>query len=115
MKTKMLKLNLRVVASDLAGIKAALRALAAGDFKSNETGAPCVGTGFSYDYEFVHSDNLFSKDGKKKTIDPNAGMCERCGSGGATFDACPYASEIHGDDSPVWMCDDCRHQALQGL
>ena len=115
MKTKMLKLNLRVVAHDLAGIKAALRELASHDFKSNEMYAQPFGTGHSYDYEFVHSDDLFSKDGKRKTVDPKVGMCERCGSGGATFDPCPYASEIHGDDSPVWMCADCRRQALQDI
>lgn len=34
--------------------------------------------------------------------------CEQCGDKGATRDACPFASEIHNDETPCNCCDACR-------
>lgn len=31
-----------------------------------------------------------------------------CGKPATMFEADPYASEIHGDDTPMWQCDDCN-------
>ena len=115
MKNKRLKMNLRIVASDEAGIRAALRAIADRPLESNELCQPPLCEGFEYDYEFVHSGNLFSKDGRRKVVTPSDGLCECCGSDGATFGAHPFASEIHGDETPVWMCADCRHQSMQDV
>lgn len=40
---------------------------------------------------------------------PVAKPCRSCGGVvGVTLDADPYASEIHGDHTPVWMCSGCR-------
>lgn len=40
-----------------------------------------------------------------------AAECERCGTlDGVKFAPCPYASEIHGYDTPVWLCDLCRDE-----
>lgn len=33
--------------------------------------------------------------------------CEECGNENATFGPDPYAEDIHGDDTPVWLCEGC--------
>ena len=39
----------------------------------------------------------------------------KCGSTDVTFGSDPYASEIHDDHTPVWMCDACRHESLMDI
>lgn len=41
--------------------------------------------------------------------------CEDCGTtDNVTFEPCPYASDIHHDDTPVWLCKPCaRKRALE--
>jgi hypothetical protein len=35
--------------------------------------------------------------------------CRDCGcSEGLTFEPDPFSSEIHDDDTPVWLCPTCR-------
>jgi hypothetical protein len=68
-KPKSLKMNLRIVANDIVGIKSALRQIANGKLSSNEY-ATILGVA-EYDYDFVRSNYVFSKDGKKKVVDPN--------------------------------------------
>lgn len=41
--------------------------------------------------------------------------CERCGADDATYEANPYAAEIHGDHSPCWMCDSCRMESASDI
>lgn len=41
--------------------------------------------------------------------------CDHCGWFDTTFDDCPYAAEIHGDHTPVWMCESCRRQAADDI
>ncbi len=37
--------------------------------------------------------------------------CSRCGSReDVTFEADPFASDMYGDQTPVWMCRECRAQ-----
>lgn len=71
MKPKKLKMNLRIVADDVHGIKAALRHLS--KVKENLLSNECaeMPNGITYDYDFVRSDCVFSKDGKKKCVTPN--------------------------------------------
>jgi hypothetical protein len=38
------------------------------------------------------------------------GKCRDCGSEDATFAPDPFASEIHDDETPVWLCENCRHE-----
>ena len=44
-----------------------------------------------------------------------ATACEDCGTtDNVTFEPCPYASDIHHDDTPVWLCKSCaRKRALE--
>ena len=42
--------------------------------------------------------------------------CCSCGTAeGVTVEPDPYASELHGDETPVPMCPDCRHEALMDI
>lgn len=37
--------------------------------------------------------------------------CEQCGTtDDVSFDANPYAEEIHGNNTPVWLCRSCRRE-----
>lgn len=36
--------------------------------------------------------------------------CEDCGSLDCSFQPCPYDLELHGDDTPMWLCDRCAHE-----
>jgi hypothetical protein len=36
--------------------------------------------------------------------------CEICGDYNAIYGLDPVAWEIHGDDSPRWLCEACREQ-----
>ena len=39
-------------------------------------------------------------------------VCECClTADDVTFEPDPFASEIHDDDTPVWMCASCREQS----
>ena len=45
---------------------------------------------------------------QSKSSEPNESeCCESCGSEDAEYGPCPYASDVHGDDTPVWLCSDC--------
>lgn len=46
--------------------------------------------------------------GTCRVISPES--CESCGSKEASFGPCPYAQDIHGDDTPHWLCSDCRRE-----
>jgi len=42
--------------------------------------------------------------------------CEDCGTTeNVTYEPCPYASEIHGDDTPVYLCEDCADARAQDI
>jgi hypothetical protein len=42
--------------------------------------------------------------------------CEGCKTTeNVTFDADPYAHDIDGDDTPVWLCDECREQRADDI
>jgi hypothetical protein len=45
---------------------------------------------------------------------PKKTLCEgSCGKGywkkDLIFGPDPYQEDIHGDDTPVWLCDECHH------
>lgn len=35
--------------------------------------------------------------------------------GEVTFEPDPFRSEIHDDDTLVWMCESCRHESLMDI
>lgn len=37
--------------------------------------------------------------------------CENCGAVDATFGADPYAYDVHSDDTPHWLCEQCRYES----
>jgi hypothetical protein len=40
--------------------------------------------------------------------------CKDCNtSSDVTLAPCPYAQDIHGDETPVYMCGDCRDNAVR--
>ena len=53
-------------------------------------------------------DFIYALDGHK---------CEDCGNYGedVTYDACPFASEIHGDETPLWLCESCRYDRMMDI
>lgn len=64
----MIKLNLRICARDLNGIKNILKILLNNKFYSNCTGDLAYGY---FDYDFVESDDLYSIDDNKEIINPD--------------------------------------------
>ncbi len=57
-----------------------------------------------------------SKSKKQDTKRSRAGVCKDCGGTENVRHApCPYASEINDDDTPVWLCTDCRHERAQDI
>ncbi len=43
---------------------------------------------------------------------------EPCGCGSTkdvVFGPDPYQSEIHGDDTPVWLCEDCYYELCMDI
>lgn len=40
----------------------------------------------------------------------NLVLCEHCNLEADSFEADPYSYDVHGDDTPVWLCDNCRHE-----
>lgn len=49
-------------------------------------------------------------------LDGNPPVCRDCGKKeDVTFDADPYASELYDDETPVWLCGDCRHERAMGV
>lgn len=36
--------------------------------------------------------------------------CEDCGSLDCSFQPCPYALELHNDDTPMWLCERCAYE-----
>lgn len=48
-----------------------------------------------------------AKDGDTETRE-----CEVCGEVvECTYGPDPFAYDIHGDDTPVWECDQCRYES----
>lgn len=43
------------------------------------------------------------------------GICEYCGSGDAYYEADPYAQGMSGDETPRWICSDCRGDRAMSL
>ena len=43
--------------------------------------------------------------------------CEDCGKYGedVRYESCPFASEIHGDYTKVWLCGDCSHERAMDI
>lgn len=73
--------------------------------------------------QFMVMDNFYGKVPKCKTCRtltitiPNIELfspcCKTCHKIGpdVTFDAEPYALEIYNDNTPVWMCKNCRYES----
>lgn len=60
----------------------------------------------------------FSPDGlecKHCGAEMDPPTCAGCGDEGATYAPCPYAADIHGDDTPMWLCDLCRYNRAQDI
>lgn len=51
----------------------------------------------------------------KQTQSEKDGKCRSCGGQSARLAPCPYAQEINGDDRPVWLCADCRHERAMDI
>lgn len=48
----------------------------------------------------------------KETPYPD-GTCEGCGTTeDVSFESCPYASDVRGDDTPVYLCTTCRNDRV---
>ncbi len=69
--------------------------------------------GLKIDIETVQEKkHLASKD-----VVPNAeGSCKDCGTlVEVTFAPEPYEQDLHGDETPVWMCEECREKSAREL
>ena len=43
-------------------------------------------------------------------------VCLDCGSDeNVTFGPDPYMKDIWGDDTPVWMCSNCRYESARDI
>lgn len=51
-------------------------------------------------------DDMFG--GRKDDPEPEQENCEQCGNPDATYAPDPYAEEILDDETPVWLCEQCR-------
>ena len=41
---------------------------------------------------------------------PDEPVCEDCGTTeDLTFEPCPFAEDVHGDDTKVWLCEQCSN------
>ena len=50
----------------------------------------------------------------RAAVEGLSALCESCGmakTGPVTLAPDPWMHEYHGDDTPRWMCDDCRREA----
>lgn len=63
-----MKMSLNIVAPTLEGIRKALKELSEAYLNSNEFGETY---GYTYDYSFVDSDNVFSDNSDVMVINPN--------------------------------------------
>ena len=42
--------------------------------------------------------------------------CESCGTTeDVVYGADPFAEDVHGDDTPVWMCGNCRYESAMDI
>ena len=41
--------------------------------------------------------------------------CEDCGGTGAKYIPCPYAQDLHGDETLHWLCEACAHDRSMEL
>ena len=41
--------------------------------------------------------------------------CINCGNPEATCGPDPFMDEIHGDDTPVWLCERCRYESAMDI
>ena len=46
---------------------------------------------------------------------PGERSCSQCGCGEAEINTCPFAEEIHNDDSTCVCCAKCRHQCQMDI
>jgi hypothetical protein len=56
-----------------------------------------------------------SKENKKIKDQESEATCEYCSNKGARYIPDPFSSEIHGDDTPHWICDDCEYQSAMDI
>jgi len=66
----------------------------------------------AFEFEFCKwCVKAFSKKKEKK----KSKVCVQCGHDDAVFQPCPYAQDIHGDDTKIWLCDDCANSNAQDI
>ena len=41
--------------------------------------------------------------------------CRDCGLEADSFEPDPYAYDVRGDDTPEWLCDNCRHDSAMDI
>lgn len=50
---------------------------------------------------------------------PYPGKCEECGKelpqDEVTFGPNPFEHEVHDDDTPEWLCEDCRRELARDV
>ena len=50
---------------------------------------------------------------------PDGEVCCECGVGSEqadlSYDPDPYQEEMNGNDTPVWMCSECRYESAMEL
>lgn len=64
---------------------------------------------------FLDSDDEDNED-EEDSVEVDSEPCVTCGSHqDVIFDPCPYASDIHGDNTKVWKCIACRNQAAADI
>ena len=65
-----MKLTLKMCFTTVEELRSALKSFSGERFESNACG---IIEGVDFDYDFVDSNDLYSDDGDKETITPNAG------------------------------------------
>lgn len=51
----------------------------------------------------------------KAPLPEPAEPCQTCGSLSASFGPDPYNSDVNDDDTPVWLCGECRHESAMDV
>ena len=62
-------MSVKILANNLKDIQSVLKYLS--EQKDLESNCFCEAGGVEYDYDFVISDSVFSKDSRKKVVNPN--------------------------------------------
>ncbi len=58
-----------------------------------------------------HCKSCICEDGKPKC---SRNYCDTPNSP-VIYSSGPYSSEINGDETPVWMCENCRHERAMDI